>query len=154
MSPKKTTENPLGLAPVDGMAVIQLGMEISNAAGGLNPALELDDSIIELLRDTTIGDTKYALLRIDKVKVRYQPAKKQEDKLRRVDIFRCTDATIVDSEWAVNAIHEQQTRLQRLRDEAEGKMPLFGEDGEPMNPEQSPGLRSVPNESGDEAASQ
>lgn len=129
---KVTSDNPLGLDPVDGMAVIQIAMEISNAAGGLNPALELDDTIIELLKNTTIGDTHYALLRIDKVKVRFQPALKQEDKLRRVDIFRCTDATIVENEWAVTAIREQQERLALKREEAEGtqRLPFDDEEGD------------------------
>lgn len=131
---KTTSENPLGLDPMDGMAVIQIAMEISNAAGGLNPALELDDTIIALLKDVQIGDTKYALLRIDKVKTRFQPALKQEDKLRRVDIFRCTDATIVENEWAVMAIREQQERLALKREEAEGTQRLpFDGDGENAN---------------------
>jgi hypothetical protein len=132
--PRQTKENPLGLPSFQGQAIKTVGVEITNASGGLQDPLDIDPAMIGEVAKVTIGDTRFFLLRADCTKVRYQPVKGDEGALKYVPIFRCTDATMVDSQWAVDALQDQSDRLAQLHEEAEkaqGISHLFGRDGEP-----------------------
>lgn len=129
--PRKSRENPLGLEPFQGEPVKAVGVEITNASGGLQDPLDIDPEMIEQVAKVQIGDTRFFLLRSDCVKVRYQPVKGDEGSLKYVPIFRCTDATMIDAEWAIDAINNQRDTITRLREEAEGitRLPLGEEAG-------------------------
>lgn len=131
-SRKKSSENPLGLDPVQGCAVTAVGMEITNAGGGFQDPLEIDESVIETIAKVQIGDTIYGLMRLDCVKFRYQPRKGYEDQLQYVPIFRCTDATPVEPGLGAQMINEQRDIIMRLREQAEGtqRLPFDGDGGE------------------------
>lgn len=124
--------NPLGLEPYHGQAVTAVGVTISNAGGGLHEPLEVDLEMIDKLANIEIGDTVYFLIRADCNGVGYKPVKGDEGTLRYIPGFHATDTTIIDDEWAVKAINEQREKIQRLKDEAEGKLRLFDEMGNPV----------------------
>ena len=131
---KKTLENPLGLPPFQGCAVAAVGVTVSNAGGGLHEPLEIDKQMIESVANISIGDSVYFLIRADCNGVGYKPVKGDEDKVRYIPSFHATDTTIIDAEWAITAINSQRDRLARIRDEAEGRQPLFDENGNAINP--------------------
>ncbi len=83
-----TEENPLGLPDFEGQAVAEIGVEISNAAGGLNESLKVEPLAWQH------GDSLYVVLRCDVTKIRFDPVKGNEDQLRRVHIMRATDAAV------------------------------------------------------------
>lgn len=139
MSPRKTRDNPLGLEPFGGCAVTKAGIEISNASGGLHSALEVDNALASNVARTDIGDMCYVLLRCDVTKVRFQPVKGDEDQLRRVSIMRCTDATLVEGEFAVDAINSQRDRIREAEERLAGQMTLTGDGGADGPPEPDPG---------------
>jgi hypothetical protein len=131
---KKSDMNPLGLEPFQGCAVTAVGVTVSNAGGGLHDPLEVDPELIESIANIQIGDSVYLLIRADCNGVSYKPVKGDEDKIRYVPSFHATDTTIIDDEWAVEKINAQRDKIQRLRDEAEGKQPLFDEHGNAISP--------------------
>lgn len=127
--PRKTNDNPLGLEAFDGSAVTKAGIEISNAGGGLHEALDVDTALAVNVAKTMIGDTRYVLLRCDCTKVRYQPVPKNEDQMKRVAIFRCTDATMVEGEFAVDAINAQRDTIRAAQEKASGQLTMDGSGG-------------------------
>lgn len=128
---EKSEENPLGLEPVQGCAVTKVGMEITNAGGGFQDPLDVDDAVIDAIAKVQIGDTIYGLMRLDCIKFRYQPVKSHEDQLMYVPIFRCTDATPVDNSLGATMINEQRDIIARRREEALGTQRLpFEEESE------------------------
>jgi hypothetical protein len=120
MSPRKTKDNPLGLDPVDGQSVTEIGIEIPGAAGGFREPLDVDMTLIDGLKDVHQGDTIFCVLQLTKAKWRYQPAK-NHDGLKRVDIFAVGGAAIVGAEFAEEAIHEQRERTREAAENAAGQ---------------------------------
>jgi hypothetical protein len=143
---KKSDMNPLGLEPYQGCAVTAVGIKISNAGGGLHDPLEVDEDMIEQVAHIMIGDSVYFLIRADCNGVAYVPVKGAEDRRRYIPSFHATDTTLVDDEWAIQKINEQRDKIQRLRDEAEGKLPMF--DGAGNAIDHSQGLALVGDEGG------
>ena len=103
--------NPLGLEPYQGCAVTEVGVVITNAGGGLHAPLEVDQMVSSDLGAVQIGDTKFFLLRCDCIKAEYETITGAEDERKYVPKFRCTDATIVDGDWAIDAINAQWDRI-------------------------------------------
>jgi hypothetical protein len=128
MSPRKTKDNPLGLDPVDGQAVTELGIEIPGAAGGFREPLDVDMTLIEGLKNVHQGDTIFCVLQLTKAKWRYQPAK-NHDGLKRVDIFAVDGAAVVGAEFAEEAIHEQRERTREAIEATGGIQSMVDGDG-------------------------
>lgn len=122
---QKSDMNPLGLEPFQGCAVTGVGVTVSNAGGGLHDPLEIDPEMIESVAKISIGDSVYLLVRADCNGVSYKPVKGNEDQVRYVPSFHATDTTFVEDEWAVKVINEQRDRIERLREQAQGKQRLF-----------------------------
>lgn len=144
MSPRKSAENPLGLEPHHGCAVTAVGVTISNAGGGLHDPLEVDEDMISTVASVKIGDTVFFLIRADCNGDGFKPIKGAEDRLRYIPSFHATDTTIIDAVWAVEAINNQRDKIERLREEAEGKQRLPFDEDEPR----SQGLALVANQDG------
>jgi hypothetical protein len=120
------------LAPFEGQEVITTGVEISNAAGGLNDALSVDP------QSWMHGDSLIVVLRCDVTKVRFDPVKGAEDKLRRVHVMRATDATVGEEgllDDLERLINEQRDRIRRSREAEEGIDPLPFSDPEALDEE-------------------
>jgi hypothetical protein len=117
MSPRKTKDNPLGLEAVDGDAVTELGIEIPGAAGGFRKPLDVDTTLLDMLKDVKKGDTVFCVLQLAKSKFRYEDAK-NHDGLRRVDIFKVDGVALVDADMALGSVQEQRERVQTAIDEA------------------------------------
>jgi hypothetical protein len=102
-------ENPLGLPDFEGQAVAEIGVEISNAAGGLNESLKVEPLAWQH------GDSLFVVLRCDITKIRFDPVKGNEDQLRRVHIMRATDAAVATPDIAdklESVINESRTKIQ------------------------------------------
>lgn len=132
MSPRKTKENPLGLEPYEGQAITELGIEIPGAAGGFREPLDMDETLLDMLKSVQHGDTVFAVLQLVKKKVRHQPAK-THDGWKRVDIFEVDGVGLVDADMALTAIEEQRDRVQVAKDKAAGRLPMFNKDGSPAD---------------------
>lgn len=116
--PRKTSENPLGLEPYEGMAVSEIGMEIPAAGGGLREPLECDMVTIDLLKKVTHGDHVFVLMELEKQKVRHQAAK-THDGWMRVDIYKPCFATVVQKGVAIDMLEETRLRVVEAQEAAE-----------------------------------
>lgn len=117
MSPRKTRDNPLGLDPVEGEPVTELGIEIPGAAGGFRKPLDVDERLLSVLAPVTKGDVVFAVLQLVKRDFKMKSAT-NHDGWKRVDIFNVTGAAIVDADFALSAVEEQRERVQEAIDAA------------------------------------
>ena len=108
-------DNPLGLDPFEGQAVTELGISIPSAGSGFSEPLEVDPTLIDLLKYVKAGDTIYAVFQLAKVKVHHDPAK-NHDGWKRVDVFKVEGVAILDSDMAVEAIQAQRERVQMIKE--------------------------------------
>jgi hypothetical protein len=126
------------LGEFEGSPVTKTGIEIRNAAGGLNDALEVDP--VTMLK----GDTCYVVLRCDVIDVHFPNVKGAEDQCRRVHIMRATDAVIMDTAGVKNAIDAQRKRIIKAREEAKGVQRMFADDDENKGEGEGEGAGSEP----------
>jgi hypothetical protein len=108
----------------EGNPVTAVGVEIRNAAGGLNEALEVDKIIYHG------GDTVLVLLRCDVVEIDHKPIKGDESNWRRIHVMRATDATTTDSDQVLQAINAQRQRIQFEREKRQNIERLFPDVGD------------------------
>jgi hypothetical protein len=109
------------LGEFEGSPITATGVEIRNAAGGLNESLKVDPMVKHQ------GDTVYVLLRCDVTGVNFKPVKDEEGEVMRVHVMRATDVTLADGPDMVDLIDRQRARIQKSRDDAKGQF-TFGED--------------------------
>jgi hypothetical protein len=107
----------------EGCGVIKVGVEVRNAGGGLNDALDVDPVLLN------IGDTAFVAMRVDVVAIDHKPVKGEEDKLMRVHVMRCTDATIIEADVVSEAVNAQRDRIQKERERREGTQRMFEGNG-------------------------
>lgn len=117
-----TIEEEVILATFEGCGVTRVGVEVRNAGGGLNDALDVDPVIL------SIGDTAYVAMRVDVVAIDHKPVKGEEDKMMRVHVMRCTDATIVEADVVRTAVDAQRERIAMERERREGVQRMFEEE--------------------------
>lgn len=132
MSPRKTKDNPLGLEPFEGEAVTEIGIEIPGAGGGFRESLDVDETLIDMLKGAQKGDTVYAVFQLSKLKVHMDPAKKH-DGWRRVDIYGVDGVGVLDAETALASIEAQRERVRLAIEKAEGiqRLPMESENQDP-----------------------
>ena len=128
MSDKVLIPHPEEFQPFEGQAVATAGVEVRNAGGGLQKALDVEPGSWQ------IGDSLLLVMRVDVVGVNLKPIPGAEDMLQRVHVMRATDTTPVEfsdenAGLIVDLINTHATRVQRKRAEARGEDPLFDEDG-------------------------
>jgi hypothetical protein len=110
---------PQPIAVFEGQGVFKSAVEIRNAAGGLNEALEIEPRVDQ------IGDTLFVVLRCDVTGVEHRPIKGDEGNLARVHALRATDCTIADAALVSAIIDDQRAKIQKRRDEIAGQKALF-----------------------------
>jgi hypothetical protein len=107
----------------EGQAVKATGVEVSNAAGGLNKSLEVDPSVM------AIGETVYVLMQCDVTSITHKPIKDDEGNLMRVHRMRATDVTFIEDIAPVKqALSEQRERIRKFQEEKAGILRLPGTD--------------------------
>lgn len=93
------------LTKFEGRKVDAVGLEIRNAAGGLNESMKVDPVELHIDEEITV------VLRCMVTKVRHDPLK-DTDGLRRVHILTASDATIIEDELVADALDEQKKRIE------------------------------------------
>jgi hypothetical protein len=110
------------LSPFEGQDVLGSGIEIPNAAGGLQQALKIDP------QEFHHGDKRYVVLEVDCEKVRFDPIKDTAG-LRRVHVFSAKGATFVDADLVSKHVEDQRDRILRAKEAAAGVTRLEDQDG-------------------------
>lgn len=95
------------LTKFEGRKVDAVGLEIRNAAGGLNESMKVDPVELHIDEEITV------VLRCAVTKVRHDPLK-DTDGLRRVHILTASDATIIADELVADALDEQKRRIEEV----------------------------------------
>lgn len=119
------------LTPFEDKEVASVGVEIPNAAGGLQDAMKFDP--VELHH----GDEGYLVLHWSVAKVRFDPIPKTEA-LRRVHVFHAEDAALIDADLVAEHLAKQRERIEtekarlaREKEREQGVETLPGADGRP-----------------------
>lgn len=111
----------------EGRSVAMAGVEVRNAAGGLQEAMKVDPE------EYHHGEELFVVLRCEVTKIRHDPIK-DLDSLRRVHILTASDATIVDGSLVEEALDAQAQRIEEAagihRMEAERILQIAHEAGE------------------------
>lgn len=115
------------LSDFEGVPVVAVGVEMPNAAGGLQEAMKFDPV------EWHHGDTGFIVLKYTCAKVRFDPIERgATEPLRRVHILHVDQAAPIDE--SVVAIHLQKhaDRVKKAKEEAEGvqRIPGVDEEGE------------------------
>lgn len=108
-----------GLEPFEGLDVVEAGIEIPGAAGGLQDAMKFAPMSFHQ------GDEVFVVLRCQTKKVRFEPIVKDQldGDQRRVHVFNVTEATFVEGEVVADALDRMRTLIE------EGKAKLEAEKG-------------------------
>lgn len=93
------------LSKFEGKQVVTAGLEIRNAAGGLNEALKVDPE------EWHGGDEVHVVLRCTVDKIRHDPVKDM-DAWKRIHILTASDATVIDGTLVEEALTEQAKRIE------------------------------------------
>lgn len=102
------------LGEQDGDPVIGVGIEVRNAAGGLQDALAIDPAIFHK------GDRVMVLLDCEMTGLAFKPVK-DSNAWRRIHVLHAEGATIVDGVVFTEALAAQADKIQRAKDEASGQ---------------------------------
>lgn len=108
------------LEPFGGRPVTQTGLEIANAAGGLQKALAVEP------REFEHGEEAFVVLKVDCRKVRFDEVDPDDDAagLRRVHVFHADEASFMDGEVVQKVLAEQKERIEKAIREAQGTLTL------------------------------
>lgn len=116
------------LSDFEGREVVAVGVEMPNASGGLQKALDIDPEELHH------GEKGHIVLAFTVQKVRFDPmSKNSTDVLRRVHVFHVDEAAFIDSELVSEVLDEQRERIRKAEEEATGQTNLL--DGEPVGPD-------------------
>lgn len=110
------------LAPFEGKDVLQVGIELPGAAGGLRESLRVDP------QEFHQGDKVYVVHETTCAKVRFEPIDKADPSgpQRRVHVLGVTTATIVDADLVAQQLDAQRRRIE----DAKGLQRLPGSEAE------------------------
>lgn len=113
------------LSPFGGRPVTQTGLEISNAAGGLQKALAVDP------REFEHQEEAYVVLKVECRKVRFEEIDPDDDAtpLRRVHVFTADECAFIDGEAVKAALAAQKERIEKAVREATGEPSLLDSEG-------------------------
>lgn len=116
------------LTEFEGLPVHEVGVEIPNAAGGLQEAMKFDP--VEWHQ----GDEHFLVLRCAVKKVRFEPIEKDDfdGAQRRVHVLHVDQAAPIEAKHVQKQLTEYQERIKKARDEVEGTPDLFGDDDLPV----------------------
>lgn len=103
------------LTEFEGKSVVAVGVEMPNAAGGLQDAMKFDP--VEWHQ----GDEGYIVLRYRVNKVRFEPfARGETEPLRRVHVLYVDQAAPISEEIVGEYLKQEKERLEKAKEEAEG----------------------------------
>lgn len=108
------TEAVAPIGEFEGWPVVKTGIEVRNASGGLNDALEVEAFI------GAIGDRVIVIHECDVVEVDHKPVKGDEGSLRRVHALRATDSFVIPSDDA-----ERTEALSELIQQQRAKVEVY-----------------------------
>lgn len=110
--------------------MVAVGVEMPNAAGGLQEAMKFDP--VEWHQ----GDEQFIVLRGAVRKIRHEPIDKElpDGDQRRVHILHVDEAFPIDASYVEDYVAEQRERIKKARDEAKGTLSfdLDGDDGDDL----------------------
>lgn len=95
------------LTKFEGRKVDAVGIEIRNAAGGLQDAMKVDPEEWHLEDEITV------VIRCRVTKIRHDPLK-DTDGLRRVHILTAEEATVIEDDLVADALDEQKRRIEEV----------------------------------------
>lgn len=113
------------LSEFEGLPVVAVGVEMPNAAGGLQEAMKFDPV------EWHHGDEGYVVLHYTVNKVRFDPVVRGDiEPLRRVHVLHVDQAAPIESKHVADHLAKARDRIQKAKEEAEGtqRLPLDGED--------------------------
>lgn len=112
----------MGLQSFDGIAVLGVGVALTNAGDGLSAALKVDP------QEFHHGETIHLVIEAEVTKVRFDPVDKDDPQagLRRVHIMRAGTAAIVDEALVADALRVQKLRLEAAADAEAGVQRIPG----------------------------
>jgi hypothetical protein len=112
------------LSEFEGLAVTEVGVEMPNAAGGLQEAMQFDP--VEWHK----GEEHFIVLRCKVKKIRFDPIDKDDfdGPQRRVHILHVDQAAPIEAEHVQAELTAYQERIKKAKDEAEGTPALPLED--------------------------
>lgn len=107
---------PETLSEFEGLEVHEVGVEIPNAAGGLQDAMKFDPV------EWHHGDEHFIVLRCEVKKVRHEPIVKDDfdGPQRRVHVLHVDQAAPIAAEHVQKELNTYQERIQKAKEEAEG----------------------------------
>lgn len=94
------------LSPFEGRDVGSAGIEIRNAAGGLNQAMKVDPE------EWHHGEEITVVMRCKVEKIRHDPIK-DTDSLKRVHVLDASEATVIDDSLVAAALDAQAQRIEK-----------------------------------------
>lgn len=108
------------LSEFEGLPVEEVGVEMPNAAGGLQDAMKFDP--VEWHQ----GDEHYIVLKCEVKKIRFEPIEKDDfdGPQKRVHVLHVSEAAPIDAGSVKKQLSAYQERIQKAKDEAEGKLSL------------------------------
>lgn len=117
------------LEPFEGLPVVEAGIEIPGAAGGLREAMKIDPSTFHK------GEQVFVVLECRVGKVRIDPIDMDylDGPQRRVHVFVVTNATMVDGDLVRNQLTDQAEKIRLAREAAQGVTRLPYTDDEFVN---------------------
>lgn len=96
------------LGTFEGLDVLNAGLEIRNAAGGLNESMKVDPETWHKDEEITV------VMRCKVDKIRFDPVK-DLDGWRRVHILSATEAAVIDDSIVAEVIDEQARRIEEAK---------------------------------------
>jgi hypothetical protein len=114
------------LTQFEGLDVDEVGIEIPNAAGGLQDAMKFDPV------EWHHGDEHFIVLRCEVKKVRVEPIVKDDfnGPQRRVHVMHVDQAAPIEGKAVQKQLAAYQERIQKAKEKAEGVTRIPGIDGE------------------------
>jgi hypothetical protein len=110
----------------EGLSVEEVGVEITNAAGGLQEAMKY--APIEMHH----GEEHFIVLRCRVRKVRFDPIEKDDydGPQRRVHVLHADQAVPIAAKLVADHVNKHQEKIKKAKEEAEGVERLPFEDDE------------------------
>lgn len=104
------------LEPFEGLPVVEAGIEIPGAAGGLREAMKIDPATFHK------GEEAFVVLACRVGKVRFDPidADYLDGPQRRVHVFVVTNATMVNGDIVRAQLNDQAERIRLAKEAAQG----------------------------------
>jgi hypothetical protein len=99
--------------------ITETRIKVTNAGDGLSQAVEVDPQVLHH------GETVHVVLECTVDKVTLEPIKDEPAALARVHVLKAGAATIVPADLVTDLLADQQDRIRRARQAADGQEEMF-----------------------------